>query len=223
MPKSAALAKAAADLRQRGSKRYSQRHTQTDRQKAHTCVSVCECACHFINKTNKQSKYIRRRIEAIAQLICCCCICARVSPRGGPRGGYPCEGYVIITPLSILPLLPTPGEPITAIFNSVSVDFLRLMPRVVISSLFCNRPVYFANRRCATLQYLFIYISNCISLSLSVCASGCVAFTFSISFSVLAIFPLASAFDHNKRKCWPRVTRPLLGLLIAHLSATHTH
>lgn len=141
----------------------------------------------------------------------------------GPGGDIPVKGRqaLLLHRSSFLPLLPTPGEPITAIFNSVSVDFLRLMPRVVISSLFCNRPVYFANRRCATLQYLFIYISNCISLSLSVCASGCaVAFTFSISFSVLAIFPLASAFDHNKRKCWPRVTRPLLGLLIAHLSGT---
>lgn len=31
-----------------------------------------------------------------------------------------------------VPLLPTPGAPTTAIFKSVSVDFLRLMPRVVI-------------------------------------------------------------------------------------------
>lgn len=81
------------------SKRYSQRHTQTDR--AYTCVCVCECACHFINKTNKQSKYIRRRIEAIAQLICCCCICARVNPVAGP-GGYPCEGWYSLIDLTTL-------------------------------------------------------------------------------------------------------------------------
>lgn len=31
-----------------------------------------------------------------------------------------------------IPLLPTPGAPTTAIFNSVKVDFLRRMPRVVI-------------------------------------------------------------------------------------------
>lgn len=167
MPKSAlhgaALAKAAADLRQQRQEILTKTHT--DRQSTHlcACVSVCECACHFINKTNKQSKYIRRGIEAIAQLICCCCICARVNPRGGTRGDIPVKGD---TPSSILPLLPTPGEPTTAIFNSVSVDFLRLMPRVVIS-VFCNRPVYFANRRCSTL-YLFIYISNCISFSLCV-------------------------------------------------------
>lgn len=138
----------------------------------------------------------------------------------GPRGNIPVKGD---TPSSILPLLPTPGEPTTAIFNSVSVDFLRLMPRVVIS-VFCNRPVYFANRRCSTL-YLFIYISNCISFSLCVLQVVLLLLLpslFSISFSVLAIYPLASAFDHNKRKCWPRVTRALLGLLIAHLSATHT-
>lgn len=126
------------------------------------------------------------------------------------QGGIPW----VFLPHMILPLLPTPGEPITAIFNSVSVDFLRLI-RVVIST-FCNRPVYLA-------IYLFIYP---IYIQLYLCVCSCSAFTFSIFnflfFRIYLYIRLRPFSITTNAKCWPRVTRALLGLLIAHLSVRYT-
>lgn len=166
-------------------------HKDTHTQIQSECVCVRVCACHFINKTNKQSKYIyvkKNRSDCSTNLLLLLVllrICARVNPQRG--GGL--SLLLPTDPLFHLPLLPTPGEPITAIFNSVSVDFLRLI-RVVIST-FCNRPVYLAIYLFIYLVYSQLYLSGCLHF-----------FNFFLFFSlcILSIYPLASVFDHNKRK-----------------------
>lgn len=67
-----------------------------------------------------------------------------------------CEEYI--------PLLPTPGAPTTAIFNSVKVDFLRLMPRVVI----LGRWQVYAKWECR-----FVYSFCSFRLIFSGCLSVC--------------------------------------------------
>lgn len=176
MPKSAlhsaALAKAAADLRQQQQEILTTTHT--DRQSIHLCVCVCECACHFINKTNKQSKYIRRRIEAIAQLICCCCICARVNPRGGTRG---------ISLWRVIFL----NWSYHSCQHRVNQQRRSSTPSALTSCALCrasSSPCFaiaqFTSLIDAALHYIYLSIYR--TVSLSVCASGCaasaVAFTF---------------------------------------------
>lgn len=133
----------------------------------HTHTSMlCVCICMLpLYKQNKQhSKYIRIGDCSTNLLLLGALVACIVSVRT----------QVFVKTLlqsmhdfnECLPLFPTLGEPITAIFNSVNVDFLRRMPRVVISR-FCNSPVYGVNRW----EMLYIYVSISIAIAMAMAIS----------------------------------------------------